>query len=286
MFPRVAVLLAAFNGVGVIEAQINSLLAQINVRLSIYISVDFSSDETYEFVLQLAIIEPRIYVLQYGEQYGGPAKNFFRLIRDVDFSNYDYIAFSDQDDIWLPNKLKVAIDQMVAHSIDAYSSDIIAYWEFRKIKIIKKSYAQKKLDFLFEAGGPGCTYVFKQSSLTCFKIFLEKNWHSVSVIKLHDWLIYAFYRTSGFKWLIDNRPLILYRQHLTNQFGINGGFKAYWRRVSLVKTKWYSNEVNKIAKLLGYTTPTKIFIMTNFLNLRRRSRDSFLLLFFVLIGLY
>ena len=50
----VAVLLAAYNGIRWINEQINSILNQKYVNVVVYISVDISSDGTYEWCKELA----------------------------------------------------------------------------------------------------------------------------------------------------------------------------------------------------------------------------------------
>ncbi len=122
-------------------------------------------------------------MLTYGEGFGGAAKNFFRLIRDVDSSHFDYIALSDQDDIWDGDKLHHAIKTIEQDDLDGYSSDVIAFWDNGKEELVKKSFPQKKLDYFFEAAGPGSTYVLKQQSVQKFKIFLIKNWGRVNLIQ-------------------------------------------------------------------------------------------------------
>ncbi|MBT5490947.1 glycosyltransferase, partial [bacterium] len=92
-----------------IEEQVASISSQKNTSIEIFISVDLSNDKTYEWCQNLARNNSYIKVLPYGERFGGAAKNFYRLIRDVDFSYFDYIALSDQDDIWDSDKLHHAI---------------------------------------------------------------------------------------------------------------------------------------------------------------------------------
>lgn len=284
--PKVAILLAAYNGASWIEEQLKTILNQSGVIVNIYVSIDFSTDGTLAILDKIRINEKRINLLEYGEKFGGAAKNFFRLIRDVDFLKYDYVAFADQDDIWLPNKMAFAINQIKKKDVDAYSSDVLAYWQDGKELLIKKSYPQKRFDFLYEAAGPGCTYVFKVIGLSSFKNFLIKNWDAVNHIALHDWLVYAYFRSNGFNWFIDCVPLVHYRQHENNQVGVNSGLKAYVVRMSKVRYKWYRSQVEKIARLLDFDVPTRSFMIRNFFHLRRRSRDAFILLTFVLIGLY
>jgi rhamnosyltransferase len=284
--PKVAVLLASFNGALWIEEQIKSILKQSDVIINIYVSVDLSSDYTISLIRNIQIMNPEIKILTYGNKYGGAAKNFFRLIREVDISKYQYIAFSDQDDIWFSNKLAFAISQIELNGVDAYSSDVFAIWESGKTQLIKKSYPQKKFDYLYEAAGPGCTYVITVNAMNYFKDFLIKNWDTANDIGLHDWLIYAFFRVSGFKWYISSVSLMFYRQHSNNQMGVNTGIKSYIKRFYKVKEKWYRSEVEKIAKLLDISLPTRCFIIKNIFHLRRRTRDALVLLIFVLLGFY
>jgi len=191
------VLLAAYNGIAWIEKQVDSIFQQKEVDIDIYISVDISSDGTYEWCQDLASKNIRVNVLPYGESFGGASKNFFRLIRDVDLSAYDYISLADQDDIWLPNKLIHAVNLLKNNNIDAYSSSVIAFWSNGREKLVKKSFPQKKYDYFFEGGGPGCSYVLRRQSLQQFKSLMMKNWNDFNSIESHDWLIYAFFRSRG-----------------------------------------------------------------------------------------
>lgn len=289
--PSVAVLLSAFNGIRWIESQIKTILAQKNVSIEIFISIDISIDKTYELCCLLSKKNKNITLLPYGKRFGGAAKNFYRLIRDVDISKFDYIALSDQDDIWDKNKMYQATRIIEKNNLGGYSSDITAFWANGRKKIEKKSFPQKKYDYYFESAGPGCTYVLKKQPMIEFKKFLIKNWKKVNSIELHDWIIYAFFRSQNFKWIIDNKPLMYYRQHRFNQFGLNSGYKAYFYRLKKIKSKWYFGEVCKITNLLNIISPNKFslnrnFLIKNFWNLRRRPRDTIILLFLNIFYLF
>ena len=287
----VAVLLAAYNGMKWIEEQVDSIFLQKDIDIDIYISIDISSDSTYEWCQGLATKNTHIKVLPYGEKFGGAAKNFFRLIRDVDFSYCDYIAFSDQDDIWDSSKLYHAIKTIKQDELDGYSSNVIAFWSNGREKLVKKSFPQKKFDYYFEAAGPGCTYVLKQKSAQKFKKFLNNNWEYVNLVELHDWMIYAYFRSQGMKWKIDSKSLMRYRQHDHNQVGLNSGLKAYLIRFNKIKTKWYRNEVQKIIYLLNGgpeqgISLKRLFLIKNFWHLRRRPRDAIFLLFIITLQIF
>jgi rhamnosyltransferase len=290
-YPSVAILLSAYNGIKWIEEQVVSILSQKNTSIEIFISIDLSNDQTYDWCQSFAKGRANIKVLPYGARFGGAAKNFFRLIRDVDFSYFDYIAFSDQDDIWDSGKLHHAIGTIEKYNLDGYSSDVIAFWSNGRKKLVKKSFPQKKFDYFFEAAGPGCTYVLKQQSAQKFKKFLIRNWEYINLVELHDWMIYAYFRSQGMRWKIDDKPLMRYRQHDHNQVGLNSGLKAYLIRFNKIKIKWYRNEVQKIIYLLDGSSEQNIslkilFLIKNFWNLRRRPRDAIFLLFMIIFQIF
>ena len=289
--PSIAVLLAAYNGIEWIEEQVASISSQKNTSIEIFISVDLSNDKTYEWCQDLARKNSYIKVLPYGERFGGAAKNFYRLIRDVDFSYFDYIALSDQDDIWDSDKLHHAISVIEKDNLDGYSGNVTAFWSDGQERLVKKSFPQKRFDYFFEAAGPGCTYVFKQQAIQKFKKFLIKNWTKVNLVELHDWMIYAYFRSQGMKWKIDDKPLMRYRQHDHNQFGLNYGLKAYLGRFFKIRTRWYRNEVQKVTDLLNRVCEKdfslkKSFLIKNFWNLRRRPRDTIILLFVIIFQIF
>ncbi|MFI8481163.1 glycosyltransferase [Pseudomonas sp. NPDC078700] len=296
--PRIAVLMASYNGIRWIAEQVDSICNQVDVDVHLYVSVDLSTDGTYQWLDELSRTSATVSILPYGEVFGGAAKNFYRLIRDVDFGNYDYVALADQDDIWFQYKLINAVDSLLKNHCSAYSSNVIAFWENGSEIIIEKSQPQQKYDYLFEAAGPGCTYVMATADLLKFKDFLVEHWLQVQSIKLHDWLIYAWYRSQQNLWFIDPMPSMRYRQHESNQVGANKGFSAMRSRLLLIKSGWYSGEVLKIASLV---TPSsngllldvfsesginKYFAIKNFLTLRRKLTDSIFLAVVIVLGIY
>ena len=289
--PSVAVLLTAYNGITWIEEQVDSILNQKNVNIDLYISVDLSSDGTHEWCQELALKNTSVNMLPYGDCFGGAAKNFFRLIKDVDFNGYDYISLADQDDIWLPEKISRAIKLIKDRKLEGYSSNVIAFWEDGREQVIDKSYPQKKYDYYFESAGPGCTFMFKKQSLKKFKIFLTENWDLVNEVKLHDWMIYAYFRSFSMLWYIDKTPSMYYRQHKNNQIGANYYWKSYLSRLKKINSGWYHNEVQKIIALLKpYSRDdmkfSKLFLIINFYKLRRRLRDAIILLLSNIIRLF
>lgn len=156
--PEVAVLMAVCNGRQWLPAQVDSILGQSGVDISLYLSIDPSKDESELYCRQLAESSDRVILLS-GSGPGNAAANFFRLIRHVDINRYDYIALADQDDIWLDDKLRYAIQRLNEEKADGFSSSVEAFWPNGKRRLVRKDYPQRKWDYLFESPGPGCTFV-------------------------------------------------------------------------------------------------------------------------------
>jgi rhamnosyltransferase len=249
--PRVAVLLAAFNGATWLEEQILSILYQKDIEVTLYISVDLSTDNTEQLVVLLSEKYSNIKLLDFGKRLGGAANNFFHLLSIVNFQDFDYIGLSDQDDIWLPGKLKRAISCLSALNAHAYSSNATAFWEDGRKEQIIKSQKQVTWDFLFEAAGPGCTYVLTQNMALQIQLMLQEKGVLTNTIYMHDWLIYAFVRSKQYRWFIDDNSYILYRQHQQNEVGANIGVNAFIKRSQKVLSGWALGQSLQIAYILG-----------------------------------
>lgn len=288
---RVAVLLAAYNGENWIEEQINSILQQSLVSVTLYISVDLSKDQTYELVSDIAAKNSNVVLLEYGSRYGSAAANFLRLIRSVDYKEYDYVALADQDDYWFEGKINRAINVMASNNAEAYSSDVIATWPDGRKRLLKKSYPQTRYDHLFESPGPGCTFVMKTEVLSEFCENYDQYFGITRQLTTnHDWFIYAYARFKGYYWIIDDQPNMYYRQHLDNQVGMNSGLRAYMHRLRLIRSRWYRGQVIMMFDVFAPREKNKVllgpFRFMHCFKFRRRPRDKFALFFMMSLGLF
>jgi rhamnosyltransferase len=226
-------------------------VAQDGVEVKLYVSVDASADGTLAWVQDLCSRNPAISLLPYGERYGKAASNFFRLLRSVDFTDSEFVALADQDDIWVRGRLLRAISELERCQADAYASNVTAFWDSGRESYIEKSQPQRTWDFLFEAGGPGCTYVMRSQVACRLQECLRSNASAVDRIEVHDWLIYAFARANGFAWIIDGFPGVRYRQHASNALGVNLGLRAFVRRASRLLDGWGFAQAQLIAQTVG-----------------------------------
>ena len=102
--------MAAHNGEKFIYRQIKSILSQQNIQVFIFINDDDSKDFTIKVCSSLVKIYSNITLFENKSlRFGSSAANFFNMIEKIDFEKYDFVGFSDQDDIWKPFKISRAI---------------------------------------------------------------------------------------------------------------------------------------------------------------------------------
>lgn len=250
--PRIAVLLATYNSEAWLRQQLDSIFAQRGVVLHLFVSDDRSTDNTVSIIHEYAHRFPVTVLPCLADRFGNASRNFLRLIRDTDVAGFDHVAFSDHDDIWNRDKLRRAVDCIVRLGVHAYSSDVTAFWADGREELVLKSKPQRMYDYLFESPGPGCTFVFLRASFEGLRSFMLQRFERARQVKVHDWLIYAYARTHGWSWYIDNRPSMRYRQHGRNEIGANVGWRAIRRRFWSVCSGEFRNDVLTIADLVGH----------------------------------
>lgn len=249
--PKIKILLATYNGEKYIEEQIDSILIQEDVIVDITVSDDGSKDQT------LSLIDrnyPKISVSQNIPGTGSAATNFLKMVSGLNFNeDFDYVAFSDQDDIWLSKKMISAVNLLENEESDLYCSNLTK-WDTsnNSYSQLKKDYPQKRFDYLFEGGSAGCTYVFTRDFAKELQNFLltldSSNWKGFS----HDWLVYFFARSRKYYVVIDGNSYIHYRLHQENVHGhLN---KLSWNTIKEKSTQvfsgYYENHVKNYIQYL------------------------------------
>jgi rhamnosyltransferase len=272
--PKVAVLLATFNGKKYLKSQLDSILKQKGVDVHLYVSDDGSKDGSAKVIQSYCNQFSNISFIN-KQRIGGAAKNFYYLISHINPNNFDYIALSDQDDVWAEFRLSYAIDQLNTHTADAISSDVIAMDDHGKfIKVIKKSYPQKKFDYFFETPGPGCSFVMSAGFVNYLKSKLDSN-AALDDFPYHDWLIYALGRSAKFKWYIDDAPNLFYRQHQNNFIGANYGIASRIKRLNRILFGDYYKELILLNSLLLPEKKLDFFRVWFFIFHFRQTRRNF-----------
>ena len=295
VLPKVAVLLATYNGSPYLREQLDSILAQQGVKVHIYVSDDQSRDATRRILEQYRDETLCFTLFSPSQRLGSAGRNFYYLFEQTRgaLSNFDFVALADQDDIWLGDKLESAIKELNDSQAAGLSSDVEAFWEHNNTrKVLRKSQPQKQYDYLFESPGPGCSFVLRRELFQAFQERLVRAYPKLSAeVIYHDWLIYAFARSCGEKWLISNSPKMLYRQHGANELGANSGWNALRHRLEFITSGLYRAQINAIAQFCGCEEDSKL--LNNYWRRfafvpqsRRKLSGRFIIAAIFLLGLY
>lgn len=280
--PRIAVLMATYNGAAYLSAQIASILAQQDVALHLFARDDESADGTPALLDTLAReAGDRLSVVRAGDRAGSAAANFFRLLATVDLDGFTHVALADQDDVWFPDKLSHAVARMAEAGADGYSSDALAYdAKAGRGWVIRKAGREAPLDYLFQGASAGCTYVLSVRAARLVAATLAAAPGPAFPAASHDWTIYAICRSQGLSWVRDPEARLVYRQHPVNVYGARPGLAGLLQRARMVGNSWYRDHVLWLRNVVA-GTPAELRVLdavardrlTDRLTLARRAPE-------------
>ena len=221
---KVAVLLATYNGEKYIEQQIDSILNQQYVNFDLYVWDDKSSDSTREILSRYERQFPNMHVTLSDVNLGYPGS--FYALTDM-MIDADYFMFSDQDDVWCPEKISQMVEKMeqtdpsvpTAYFADYYICD-------ENLNKLSKSVGQdgpiELYNTLFEVCGLEFTIAINKTA----KDFLNHNKpQRVKARGTWMWMLYSAFGTI----IYDNRPCAFYRRHGSAVTSSNMSFWGLWK---------------------------------------------------------
>jgi rhamnosyltransferase len=276
--PKVLVLLAAYNGANWIGEQIESILRQSCVDVTLVVRDDGSTDSTASAVHRLTEVDARVRFEPAGIPSGAAAQNFFSLIRSNCSDDYDFVALSDQDDIWNDDKLCEAVEALGCTQSSGYSSPVTAIWPSGRTRVLYQEKITTESDFFFEGAGQGCTFVLSGKLYDRIRLFLIEREHLTRNIHFHDWTIYALTRVWGLNWVFGRNSAMFYRQHELNDTGARLSWRGISTRIARIRCGWYRSQLLAISEICLAAKPLNP-IVVNWNELlagrptwRRRSR--------------
>ena len=238
---KVNILMSTYNGQEFIAQQIQSIQKQTFENWNLLIRDDGSSDETPKIIADFAKSDARIRFINADKRDNfGVIKNFYTLLK---YEKADYYFFSDQDDVWQPQKLELTLA-----SVEKENNQIplMVYTDLtvvdRDLQVLHDSMIKTQshhantslLEELTENTVTGGTMMVNHC--------LAKQWKQCyDDLIMHDWYL-ALLATSLGKLIYLDETTELYRQHESNVLGArtwSKRLKNWLRPHRLVKKYWW-----------------------------------------------
>ena len=212
--PVVAVIMSSYNGEKYIAEQIDSILAQKGVHTELFIRDDGSKDTTREIITD--------YVNQYSNIHSNFGQNLGWIesfLHELEAApEFKYYAFSDHDDVWMPEKLITAV-KAIQQEEARRGTDTPIVWQCNclvtdeKLNVKRKTISHKRKrtmeSMILRVNARGCVMVFNAK----VRELIMTHGHLAGG---HDTVALLHTYASGGSVLFDPQALIFYRQRGDN----------------------------------------------------------------------
>ncbi|CYV28491.1 glycosyltransferase family 2 protein [Streptococcus suis] len=236
---KVNILMSTYNGQQFLAEQIRSIQEQTFSDWTLLIRDDGSSDQTKDLLQEFAKQDSRIRLIDLEEQKNlGVIKSFHRLVQ---YEKADYYFFSDQDDVWLPDKLEVSLQEARLYPTD---QPLMVYMDLtvvnQDLQVMSESMIRSQSHHANTQLVEELTENTVTGGVAMINHALAELWSGTEDILMHDWYLALLASALGTLVFID-KPGELYRQHADNVLGartLSKRFKKWIRPHILFKVYW------------------------------------------------
>jgi glycosyltransferase involved in cell wall biosynthesis len=216
----VAILLSTYQGDRFLPAQLDSLLAQTERDWTLFWRDDGSTDQSVALMEAFAAGagQGRCVRVRDSTARLGASTSYLVLLANAVAAGATVIAFADQDDVWLPEKLargRMALAEIPAEAPALYCArQMLVDAELNRIGVSLHPRRQTAFPAaLAQNIAVGCTIMLNRAA-ACLV-----NASQAPAATIHDWWCYLLVSAAGGHLLIDDAPVVLYRQHDANLVG-------------------------------------------------------------------
>lgn len=214
---KVNILMATYNGEKFLAQQIESIQKQTFKEWNLLIRDDGSSDKTCDIIRNFTAKDSRIRFINENEHHNlGVIKSFFTL---VNYEVADFYFFSDQDDVWLPEKLSVSLEAAKHKASDV---PLLVYTDLKvvnqELNILQDSMIRAQSYHANTTLLPELTENTVTGGTMMINHALAEKWFTPNDILMHDWFLALLAASLGEIIYLD-LPTQLYRQHDNNVLG-------------------------------------------------------------------
>lgn len=209
--------MATYNGEKFLAQQIESIQKQTFKEWNLLIRDDGSSDKTCDIIRNFTAKDSRIRFINENEHHNlGVIKSFFTL---VNYEVADFYFFSDQDDVWLPEKLSVSLEAAKHKASDV---PLLVYTDLKvvnqELNILQDSMIRAQSHHANTTLLPELTENTVTGGTMMINHALAEKWFTPNDILMHDWFLALLAASLGEIIYLD-LPTQLYRQHDNNVLG-------------------------------------------------------------------
>lgn len=237
---KIDILMATYNGEKYLVEQLDSIINQTYRNWNLLIRDDNSTDKTLEIIQNYHKKDKRIKILKDNKGNLGIVRNFEELLKN---SESEFIMFSDQDDIWVENKLDMYLKMIekIKNKGFMIHSDAILF-DKNKSNILKETFISKK------AINKGLENVFFNYFVQGATILISKEIKNFILpfpkeVYLHDRYIHLISELF-FERIFVNKALIYYRQHGDNQIGAKNTIRE------LLSKRYFDERDRQLIKII------------------------------------
>ena len=268
------IVMAVYNGAAYLGQQLDSLAAQTEAGWDLIASDDGSGDGSLEILAARAQDwqgRHRLTVLSGPRQ--GFVRNFFHALRHVP-PGTAWVALSDQDDVWFPEKLtraQVALSRLPASQPALYCArSLICDAALRPLHPSRPF--QRPAGFanaLVQSVGGGNTMMLNRAALDLVRAALDEAGDAAA----HDWWLYQIITACGGTIVQDPDPVLFYRQHGGNAIGTNTTLRGWIYRALFIMGRrfsvWNDTNLRALAACRHRFTPQAGRVLDHYAAARR-----------------
>jgi glycosyltransferase involved in cell wall biosynthesis len=224
------------------KLQTESILSQLNRNDLLLIADDASNNNSELMFEELKKTNTEHVIIFNNDKRLGVINNVYNLIRKSISLNADVIFLSDQDDYWLPGKLKRYLEILKERddAVLIIGSGLVVNENLKFLAMMKPIRPASLFHYLFETPSAGMTFCFTRKFGSNFLQFIDNR----NINMYHDNMI-AAYALSKASIIFDDEPQVLYIQHSQNLLGygrkVNGLFakiKHFHIKINLMKERF------------------------------------------------
>lgn len=265
---KVNIVMSTYNGEKYLADQIKSIQSQTFEDWQLLIRDDGSSDNTVSLIRDMAKKDDRIHFINDGQNENyGVIKSFYHLVK---YDSADYYFFSDQDDVWLPEKIEVTLKRAQS---ETSAKPLLVYTDLKVVNEDLEVLQESMIKSQSHHANTELVQELTENTVTGGTMMINKaladKWQVYDNLLMHDWYLALLAASLG-KLVYIDQATQLYRQHDANvlgartedkrfkllRLGPNAIFTKYWQLIhdsqyqAMTIVKLYKDSLSQEDRLL------------------------------------